>query len=375
MLARVGGDEFVLVLAPMDDIASMKAFVTRMAERLKEPFFIDGHEIFASASIGVSLFPEHGTSYDVLRRQADSAMYRVKGGVKGGVGFFEDSMAQAATARMATEQRLRLAIRDRCFTCAYQPKADIRTGAVRGVEVLLRWRDEQGMIQAPGDFIALAIELGLINDIAFQVLAEATAALPEINARFGEDVTVSLNVAAKQASDLAFMSAFVDALAATGQAERFILEITEEAFFTKGTFQNEVLPRIRAIGARVSIDDFGVGYSSLAALAEITADELKIDRSFIKDIHLRPRSQLVLRAIESLGAALGMTLIAEGVETFEEVAYLQAATQIRYAQGYYFARPILLEPEDADGRTISARDAASFREAFQSRAQRSGRGA
>lgn len=375
MLARVGGDEFVLVLSPMDEAASMRAFVTRMGERLKEPFFIDGHEIFASASIGVSQYPEHGTTYDVLRRQADSAMYRVKGGVKGGVGFFEESMAQAATARMAVEQRLRLAIRDRCFTCAYQPKVDIRTGTVRGVEVLLRWRDEQGMIQAPGDFIGLAIELGLINDIAFQVLAQTTETIPEIDARFGQGVTISLNVAAKQASDLAFMSDFIDALAATGQAERFILEITEEAFFTKGTFQNEVLPRIRAIGARVSIDDFGVGYSSLAALAEITADELKIDRSFIKDIHLRPRSQIVLRAIESLGQALGMTLIAEGVETFEEVAYLQAATQIRYAQGYYFAKPVLLEKDASAVRTTSARDAALFREASQARAHRNGRGA
>jgi EAL domain-containing protein (putative c-di-GMP-specific phosphodiesterase class I) len=126
-------------------------------------------------------------------------------------------------------------------------------------------------------------------------------------------------------------------------ARRFVLELTEEAFFTKGRFQRDVLPRIRAIGARVSIDDFGVGYSSLAALAEITADELKIDRSFITDIDKRPRSQIVLKAIESLGLALGMSVVAEGVETYEEVAYLLGATQIRCAQGYYYARPMLIE--------------------------------
>ncbi|MGY2049863.1 putative bifunctional diguanylate cyclase/phosphodiesterase [Methylobacterium sp. JK268] len=343
MLARVGGDEFVLLLNPVESAEVACALVADVAGRLKQPFFIDGHEVFASASIGLSLYPDHGRTYEVLRRRADSAMYRVKGGVKGGVSLFEESMARAATERMAVEQRLRLAIRDRCFCCAFQPKVDLRTGVTHGVEVLLRWRDEEGVIQAPGAFIGLAIELGLINEITLQVLAEVVNTLPEFDEVFGSGVTISLNIAAKQACDVPFMSAFCEALAATGCAERFILELTEEAFFTKDSFQREVLPRIRAVGAGVSIDDFGVGYSSLAALAEITADELKIDRSFITGIHERPRSQIVLRAIESLGAALGMRIIAEGVETHEEVAYLQAATQIRYAQGFYFARPMLLE--------------------------------
>lgn len=343
MLARLGGDEFVLLINPVEDRGATLAAVWGISDRLKQPFFIDGHEIFASASIGLSLYPDHGTTYETLRRQADSAMYRVKGSVKGGVSVFEEAMSQAATARMAVEQRLRLAIRDRCFCCAFQPKVDMRSHAVKGVEVLLRWRDELGVIQAPGDFVGLAIELGLINEITLQVLAETVRAIPDLDAMFGPEVSVSLNIAAKQACDVPFMTAFCEALGRTGLASRFILELTEEAFFTKGRFQREVLPRIREIGARVSIDDFGVGYSSLAALAEITADELKIDRSFITDIHQRPRSQIVLKAIESLGLALGMSVVAEGVETVEEVAYLLAATQIRCAQGYYFAKPMLIE--------------------------------
>lgn len=356
MLARIGGDEFVLLLHPVADRAATLAAVQDISERLKQPFFIDNHEIFASASMGLSLFPDHGTTYEVLRRQADNAMYRVKGGVKGGVSVFEETMSHAATARMAVEQRLRLAIRDRCFCCAFQPKVDMRTHAVTGVEVLLRWRDELGMIQAPGDFIGLAIELGLINEITLQVLSETVRTMPDIDDVFGPDVTVSLNIAAKQACDVPFMSAFCDALGATGMAKRFVLELTEEAFFTKGRFQREVLPRIRAIGARVSIDDFGVGYSSLAALAEITADELKIDRSFITDIDKRPRSQIVLKAIESLGMALGMAVVAEGVETFEEVAYLLGATQIRCAQGFFYAKPLLIEQiRQGDGRAAVPR--------------------
>jgi c-di-GMP phosphodiesterase Gmr len=119
--------------------------------------------------------------------------------------------------------------------------------------------------------------------------------------------------------------------------------VTEDAFVAKTHFQTEILPMFRRIGVRISIDDFGIGYSSLSALADITADEIKIDRSFITDIHMRPRSQGILRAIESLSEALGMTVIAEGIESFEELAYLQAATKIRYAQGYYFSRPIFLE--------------------------------
>jgi EAL domain-containing protein (putative c-di-GMP-specific phosphodiesterase class I) len=152
-----------------------------------------------------------------------------------------------------------------------------------------------------------------------------------------------MNVAAKQAGNPEFMHSLDRALEATGYPERFMIEVTEDAFVAKSHFQSEILPIFRQLGVGISIDDFGIGYSSLSALADITADEIKIDRSFIVDIHKRPRSQGILRAIESLSEALGMTVIAEGIETFEELAYLQAATKIRYAQGYYFARPIFLE--------------------------------
>src|SRR5256885_14711674 len=164
-----------------------------------------------------------------------------------------------------------------------------------------------------------------------------------INETFGHGTTISINVAAKQAGTPEFMRPFARAIEATGFPKRFLIEVREAAFFAKSHFQQEILPIFRTLGVGISIDDFGVGYSSLSALADITADEIKIDRSFITDIHKRPRSQGILRAIESLSEALGMTVVAEGIETFEELAYLQAATRIRYAQGYYFSRPIFLE--------------------------------
>lgn len=343
ILARVGGDEFVLLLSPVTSMDQLAADIGRFLARLKEPFFIEGHEIFSSASVGVSLFPADGRDYDELCSNADRAMYRIKGGGKGRVQFFNPALDQAAADRARTEQRLRCAIRDRRLTCAYQPKIDFRANEVVGVEVLLRWRDEEGLIHPPGDFVNLAVELGLMDEITHLVLQETIDAVPRINDAFGPRSTISLNVAAKQADEPVFMRSLIDALDATGYASRFMLELTEEAFLARSRFQTLVLPMVREIGAKVSIDDFGVGYSSLAALADITADELKVDRSFISDIHKRPRSQSILKAIESLAQALGMSIIVEGVETADELVYLQGATRVRLAQGFYFAKPMFLD--------------------------------
>jgi c-di-GMP phosphodiesterase Gmr len=343
MLSRISGDEFLLLLNPIESEEEVADYIEATLQRLKAPFFIDGSELFASTSIGVSLFPDHGRSYDALLQNADIAMYRVKNDGKGAAVFFDNSMEREALARMKVEQSLRHAILEKRFCCAFQAKVDIRTKEVKGVEALVRLRDDDGMIQAPGTFINLAAELGLIDDLTHLVLAEIVRSIDLINETFGATTTISINVAAKQADNPAFMRSFAEALDATGFPRRFMIEVTEDAFVTKRRFQDEVVPIFRKMGVGISIDDFGIGYSSLSALADITADEIKIDRSFISDIHLRPRSQGILRAIESLAEALSMTVIAEGVETFEELTYLQAATRIRYAQGFYFARPIFLE--------------------------------
>jgi diguanylate cyclase (GGDEF)-like protein len=343
MLSRISGDEFLLLLNPIQSEQEVAEYLELLLQRLRAPFFIDGSEVFASASIGVSLYPEHGRSYDALRQNADIAMYRIKNQTKGAAVFFDASMEREALARMATEQALRLAILDKRFCCAFQPKVDIRTHEIKGIEALVRLRDDDGVIQAPGTFINLAVELGLIDELTHLVLAEIMKSIDLIDETFGAGASISINVAAKQAGNPEFMLAFARAIEDTGCPTRFIVEVTEDAFVAKTHFQDDILPMFRKLGVGISIDDFGIGYSSLSALADITADEIKIDRSFITDIHKRPRSQGILRAIESLSEALGMTVIAEGVETFEELTYLQAATRIRYAQGYYFSKPIFLE--------------------------------
>ncbi len=372
MLARVGGDEFVLLTSPVNSLAGVSPELERLTARFREPFYIDGFEIFSSASIGASLFPLHGQSYDALRANADSAMYRVKESTKGGVQIFDETLSAAATARMELEQRLRLAIRDRKIHCAFQPKIDFRADAITGLEVLLRWRDDRGVLQAPGDFIKLAIELGLMDDIALIILDQVVEQIDLINDAFGAAATISLNVAAKQATDIAFMQTFVRAIAQTGFASRFIVELTEEAFLSKDVFRTQVLPMLCSQGIRISIDDFGVGYSSLSALAEISADELKIDRSFITDIHLKGRNQTIVKMIELLGADLGMKIVVEGVETEDELNYLIEHTGISCAQGYFFSRPVVLREQDriearASARSSSSRSTSVSRAALKNR--------
>jgi diguanylate cyclase (GGDEF)-like protein len=367
LLARVGGDEFVLLTSPVRPEAGPILEIEHLARRFREPFFIDGYEIFSSASIGVSIYPSHGQDYATLSANADRAMYRVKGSTKGAVSLFDAGLGHVATERMEAEQRLRLAIRDRRLGCAFQPKVDFRTNEIVGIEVLLRWLDDNGDFRPPGDLIKVAIEVGLMDDVALTVLDQVTGQIDLINDAFGPNAGISLNVAAKQATDVEFMTKFAAALQATGYAQRFTIELTEEAFLSKGEFQLRVLPMLREIGVKVSIDDFGVGYSSLSALAEITADELKVDRSFVTDIHKRPRNQSVLKVIELLGQSLGMQLVVEGVETFEELAYLSTATRISQAQGFYFSKPVVLQslsrssPPSADRREGPTRDAGHAR--------------
>jgi cyclic di-GMP phosphodiesterase Gmr len=372
MLSRISGDEFLMLLNPIRSQEEVADYIDFTLQRLRAPFFIDQSEIFASTSVGVSLYPEHGRSYDVLRHNADIAMYRVKNSGKGTAVFFDGNMEREAAARMKIEQSLRLAILEKRFCCAFQTKVDIRTREIKGIEALVRLRDDEGVIQAPGTFINLAVELGLIDELTHLVLAEIVKSIDLIDETFGSDTTISINVAAKQAGKPEFMLPFAEALDATGFPSRFMVEVTEDAFVTRTHFQDEILPIFRKLGVGISIDDFGIGYSSLSALADITADEIKIDRSFVTDIHKRPRSQGILRAIESLSEALGMTVIAEGIETHEELAYLQAATKIRYAQGFYFSRPIFLEdlvkpsiPASSETRAnISGRPVQETRQAY-----------
>jgi diguanylate cyclase (GGDEF)-like protein len=347
VFARTGDDEFMLLITPAFSRAGIAAPVADVSERLKQPFFVSGYEIFSSASIGISLYPADGRNFQSLRGSAHSAIARSRALAKGGFLFFDPEIRRAASERMKDEQRLRLALRDGHLRCAFQPQVDFRSGTVIGAEVLLRWCDEDGVVRPPGNCIGLAVELGLMNEITLMVLQRTFDEIDWINGTLGSDISISVNIAARLAGDESFMMAFTDAVLESGHAHRLIVELTEEAFLSKGRFQQQILPMLREAGMRISIDDFGTGYSSLSILSEITADELKIDRSFITGIHQRPRSQAILKVFETLGQELGMSIVAEGVEAVEELTYLQEETQISIAQGYYFARPLMRQAPES----------------------------
>ena len=348
-LARISGDEFLLLIHPLDDEQHLPALINRVLDALKQPFEIEGHEVLTSASVGASIFPLHGTSYEALQRCADSAMYRAKIDHKGSASYFDMAMGQALTARMALEQQLRAAIREQRFRAVFQPKLVLASGAVSGFEALVRWMEADGTVRLPDSFIELAGELGLVDEITGFVLNDVIRYLPALAQRYGEGISVSLNITARQAGDMPFMDKLASRLEASGLARRIVLELTEEALVDTQRFLRHVLPRLRAMGVRVSIDDFGTGYSSLSTLADITADEVKIDRAFITAIHERPRSQGILKAIESLCKALQIDMVAEGVETEAERQYLLHHTSIRQAQGFLFSVPQYIDQLLAPG--------------------------
>lgn len=339
-LARISGDEFVLLIDPLKNRKNLAQVVARVTEILNATYVIEGHEIHASVSIGISICPDHGNDYEALRSNADNAMYRAKGSNKGDPVYFNAEMGRALTARMELENRLRRAIRDKSFVCALQPKIDLDSASISGFEALVRWRDEEGAIHPPGAFLTVATELGLLNEITEIVCSKAIEALSVLEPVFGDDISIALNVGGAQANDHEFMQHLVATLMASGCASRFILELTEDAMVAATQFRSLVQPILKAADIRVSIDDFGTGYSCLSALAEIQADELKIDRSFITGVHNNPINQRILFAIENLAQAIGMNVVAEGVETREDLEFLLQNTSIDQVQGFLFARPM-----------------------------------
>lgn len=343
VFGRISGDEFVIVLNPISRHTDVSALIHRILERLREPLWIGSVQIHPSASIGVAIHPVHGGDYETLRRHADMAMYRAKTLRKGSVAFFNRQLGQEASEKQVRQHELRDALAARAFHCALQQKVDIHTGAIVGFEALLRWIDRAGTMHAPSSFLPLASELGLLDDITRLLVDQLAQALPRLDAHFDSTIHYSLNISPTQAMHLPFMHRLVRQLQDTGRAQRFMLELTEETLVAAEPFQAQVLPLLRHAGIGISIDDFGTGYSSLAKLAELTIDELKIDRSLIRSIHTRTRSQGILRAIESMGQALGISVTAEGIETEEEALYLMAHTGLRIGQGYRFHRPQLLQ--------------------------------
>jgi predicted signal transduction protein with EAL and GGDEF domain len=327
-LARLGGDEFVLLLEDVTSIADAVATAQRMLHGLARPFDVTARQVTLSASIGVVVFPDHAEG-DKLLANADAAMYAAKRNGGNTYAVFEPHMQEGVSAQLELQQDLREAVARAQLKLHYQPKVDSRTGRVRSVEALLRWQHPQLGLVMPAEFIPLAERFGTIVPIGGWVIEEACRQLAAWAAE-GRRMRVSINLSAHQLRQ-------PDIAVRVGAA--IVREITESAAMEDTQTTTRVLDELAGLGIELSIDDFGTGYSSLAKLRGMRAHELKIDREFVADVDRDADARAVVDAIVRLGHALGLRIVAEGVETAAQRDTLRALG-CDELQGYYFAQAL-----------------------------------
>lgn len=344
-LARFGGDEFTLMLDDIDEVDDATHVAQKVIEALRVPFNVQGHELFVSASIGLSFYPDDGLDADTLVRNADTAMYRAKEQGRDGYQLYAAAMNVVALERLALEQMLRKALANDELTVHYQPLVHIEEGhTVFGVEALLRWRHpELGMV-APAHFISAAENSGLIIPIGAWVLKEACRQAQSWTRSLGLPLIVSVNLSARQFQQPNLVDEVKDALRESNlHASQLELEITESSAMQNAENTVRTLRELKRIGVRISMDDFGTGYSSLSYLKRFPIDTLKLDQSFVRDIVTDSDDGAIATAVLAMGHSLSLDVIAEGVEKEDQLTFLRSRGCRRF-QGFLFSAP--LPPEE-----------------------------
>ncbi|MCG2586347.1 EAL domain-containing protein [Massilia sp. TS11] len=346
-VVRLGGDEFLVVLAPVESIATAHSVGERVLRALAQPCQLGENQYSIGASIGISCYPEHGQSAEVLLQQADIAMYAGKTDGKGQVRPFHPALFEHLQARSQARQALRTALAERQFFLMYQPRIDARSGQLLSMEALLRWQHPLRGTIGPGEFIALAESHGMMGELGALVMDLACAQLADWQARGLPLVPLSINVSPTQ-----FGSGSVDQQLAEAMARHQVpahlieVEITESAMMGEQAEVQAQLRALRALGIRLHIDDFGTGYSSLWQLQRLQMDGLKVDRAFTQGLDQGSDGRILFEAIISMAHALGMTVVAEGVETPQQLAILQTLG-CDEVQGFLLARPLPLAAIEA----------------------------
>ncbi|MBA3032961.1 MAG: EAL domain-containing protein [Gammaproteobacteria bacterium] len=340
-LGRLGGDEFLLILENLQRPEDAASIARELIESLDQSFRLpSGHEVYVGASIGISLFPEDGTSCTKLIQHADVAVYQAKEAGRNTFAFYTPALTQIANERLDLEARLRVALTQREFLLHYQPQIDIQTGGLVGCEALVRWNNPQQGLIAPSRFIPLAEETGLIVPLGEWVLRQAcTQAKAWIDAGMSH-LSIAVNLSARQLQQPDIVARVAAILAETGlPAAALKLELTESMIMGRGEEAVALLQRLKDLGLRLSIDDFGTGYSSLAYLKRFPIDELKIDQGFVRDIPNDSDDNEIATAIIGMAHGLRLSVMAEGVETEAQRDFLAKHGCNTY-QGYLFSRPL-----------------------------------
>jgi diguanylate cyclase (GGDEF)-like protein/PAS domain S-box-containing protein len=346
VVARLGGDEFVVAAecggGSADGPGAAATIAAKLLEVLTVPVAVGAQDVVVGASIGISMYPRDAATRELLFQTADTAMYRAKAEGRNRYRFFEPEMTVAARARMALELSLRPALAREEFELHYQPRVDLRSMQVVGMEALIRWRHPQQGMVPPQQFIGIAEETGLINPIGRWVLREACRQTRRLIDEFGRPIRVSVNVSARQLAQQGFVAEVREALAAAGlEPVALELELTESALIEDLERTAAMLGELQALGVKLAVDDFGTGYSGLAYLRRLPIDVLKLDRSFVLQDDGRISAFDFVKAFVDMAHALQLSVVAEGVETAEVLEFLRAAS-CDEAQGYLLGRPLPL---------------------------------
>jgi diguanylate cyclase (GGDEF)-like protein len=340
VVARLGGDEFVVVLEETGERDTVEEIAGELLSTLSQPVQLSGHECHTTASIGIAIYPTDGTDAQTLTKNADMAMYLAKEDGKNGFRFFSRDIKVQSIERLTLETALRRALERDQFSLHYQPKIDMLTGQITGVEALLRWEHPDLGIVSPMQFIPLAEETGLIVPIGRWVLKEACAQNMAWQRRGLRPVSMAVNLSPRQFADPHLLQDVDEALVASGMSAVLLqLEVTESMVMRNVSRAVRVLDAIQNRGIRIAIDDFGTGHSSMSLMKQFPIDTIKIDRSFVRDLADDPEDQAIAQAIISMGKALGMTVVAEGVETVEQQGFLRDHG-CDEMQGFIVSRPV-----------------------------------
>jgi diguanylate cyclase (GGDEF)-like protein/hemerythrin-like metal-binding protein len=352
-LGRSGGDDFLLVLGKAGGAEQLAERAGTMLEALRAPFDVDGHALRITASIGVALYPDDGADFDTLLRQADTALFVAKSAGRDDVRFFDAAFNVVAVDALALRAELALALQRGEFELHYQPQIDLGSGTVLGAEALLRWRSPQRGLVAPGCFIGVAEDSGLIVPIGSWVLQQACRQAAAWRAAgLGDALSVGVNLSALQFRRGDLVATVVDAIHGAGlDPHRLELELTESLLLEDAEQVRDSMRQLKSLGVRFALDDFGTGYSNLSSLRQFPLDRLKIDQSFVRHIGRDAAEAQIARSIIDIGHARGLQVIAEGIED-EATAELLRGAHCDQAQGYLFSRPL---PADAFADWMRAR--------------------
>ena len=339
-VARLGGDEFTILLRDIKDAQDASRVAKRIIELFSAPFAVKGRDIFISTSIGISLYPSDGEDADTLLKNADTAMYHAKENGKNTFQFFTDSMNVAALEQFTLENSLRKAQKQGELQLYYQPQFDLITHKIIGIEALVRWmHPEKGML-LPDDFVPLAEESGLIIPMGEWILQTACKQNKTWQIAGYDPIYITVNISSVQFKKKNFVESVAQILIDTDLNPEFLeLELTESILMQPTASTMKTLNELKATGVRLAIDDFGTGYSSFGYLKQLPIDTLKIDRSFVRDIELDLDDRAIIKAMISLARTLNLKIIAEGVETLEQLAYLQEQGSDGI-QGFLLSHPL-----------------------------------